>query len=418
MKAIVLGGGVIGVTTAYCLARAGHEVIVIERGATVAGETSFANAGLVNPGHCFSWAEPAAPLRALLSLVGAETALKVGFVPDPRMWAWGLRFLGNCPPRRHRVHSLHMLRLAQASRAALDRIAAETAIAFSRHRGGLLYVHREERTLDAAARRFRLLAEHGETVEVLGREACVRLEPALAAASAKIAGALHCPRDESGDCRVFTLGLADSCRALGVEFRHGVSVLALERAGDSIEAVATDDGRVQGDAYVLALGSYSPLLARTAGLRLPVYPVKGYSLTLRVPEGAPGRAVAPSIGGIDEGRRVAFARFGQELRFTSTAEIAGYDTSFRDEDFDAIRRTMRELFPGTTAFAETARWACLRPMTPGGPPILGRTPIRNLYLNTGHGSFGWTMACGSAEAVCDLIDGRAPAIDLTGLTLG
>jgi D-amino-acid dehydrogenase len=414
MKAIVLGGGVIGVTTAYCLARAGHEVTVIERGGTVAGETSFANAGLINPGHCFSWADPAAPGRALLSLAGAETALRVRFVPDPRMWAWGLRFLANCPPRRHRVHSLRMLRLAQFSRAALDRIAAETGVAFSRHRGGLLYIHREERTLEAAARRFRLLAEHGETVESLDREACVRLEPALAGASARIAGALHCPRDESGDCRAFTLGLAESCRALGVEFRHGVSVLAFERAGDAIEAVATDRGSVRGEVYVLALGSFSPLVARTAGLRLPIYPVKGYSLTLRIPEGV----VAPMMGGIDEGRRVAFARFGHEIRFTSTAEIAGYDTSFRDEDFRAIRHAMRDLFPAAAAFAETAPWACLRPMTPGGPPILGPTPIRNLYLNTGHGSFGWTMACGSAEILADLIEGRAPAIDLDGLTLG
>ncbi|MGB8275096.1 MAG: D-amino acid dehydrogenase [Alphaproteobacteria bacterium] len=415
MKAIVLGGGVIGVTTAYCLARRGHEVTLIERGEDVATETSFANAGLVNPGHCFSWADPAAPRLLAASLIGAETALRLSPDPrlwTPRMWTWGIRFLRNCTAGRNRVNSLRMLRLAQFSRGSLDRIAAETGVAFSRRRG-LLYIHREARTLEAALRRVRLLSEHGETVELLDPDACVRLEPALAASGVAIAGALHGPNDESGDCRAFTHALARSCLGLGVTLRYATTILALERAEDRIAAAVTDRGRFIADAYVLALGSYSPKLARPLGLRLPIYPVKGYSLTLRVPEGA----AAPITGGIDEGRRVAFARFGDSLRFTSTAEIAGFDTSYRESDFGPIRHTMRELFPECARFPEIQRFACLRPLTPGGPPILGATPIRNLFLNTGHGSFGWTMACGSAEIVAGLVDGRAPAIDLDGLAL-
>lgn len=411
MKIVVMGGGVVGVTTAYYLAREGHAVTVIDRQSEVARETSFANAGLVAPGHVHAWASPRAPMVLLKSLVQEDTALRLRLRADPRMWAWGLRFLANCTRGRNRRNTLRKLSLCLYSRAELIRLRDETGIAYDGIAKGALYLYRDPKHLADGVANMRLLNENGLALEALDPEGCVRVEPNLAAAKRRLAGGIYSPVDESGDARLFTEALARLCAPLGVEFRLGETIRRIEAEGDRVGGVVTGRGTVSGDVYVLALGSDSPILGRGIGLRLPVYPVKGYSLTVPAGQGA------PTVGGVDEGYLVAFARMGDRLRLTGTADFAGYDTAHRPADFATILRCARDLFPAGGDYERPSYWACLRPMTPDGPPVLGPTRWRNLHLNTGHGHMGWTMACGSSRIVADLILGRKPALDLDGLTV-
>jgi D-amino-acid dehydrogenase len=413
MRTIVMGGGVIGVTTAYYLAKAGAQVTVLERRPEAGQETSFANAGLIAPGHANAWASPRAPLTLLKSLWREDTALRFRFSADPRLWAWGLRFLANCTAARNRVNTLRKFRLCLYAREALIALRRETGIDYQACTQGALYLYREAAHLRTGVATMQRLAEHGLTYEAVDRDRCVELEPAFAPVKDRIAGAIHCPLDESGDCHLFTRNLAALCAGMGVDFRYGVPVAGLRTAGDRITAVLTDRGEVAADAYVLALASYSPEVARSVGLRLPIYPVKGYSLT--VPVG--GRNLAPTLPGVDEHYLVAFARLGDRLRLTATAEFAGYDTGFTARDFAPMLRLARELFPDGGDYDRPDYFACLRPMTPDGPPILGRARHRNLYLNTGHGHIGWTMACGSGRITADLVTGKEPELELAGLTV-
>ncbi len=413
MRIIILGGGVVGVTTAYYLAKAGHEVVVIERHDAVAQEASFANAGLIAPGHAYAWASPRAPMMLLTSLFKRDSALKLRLRVDPRMWAWGLRFLANCTAERNRANTVRKLALCLYSRQALIALRQETGIAYDEIARGALYLYRDRALFTAGVRNMAVLNEHGMALEAIDPARCAEIEPVLAAARDKLAGAIYAPSDESGDSRLFTENLARLCRDRGVVFDLGVTVTGLEAAGGRVTRALTDKGPVVGDAYVLALGSYSPIVARRIGVKLPIYPVKGYSVTVPT-EGFDG---APTVGGVDEGNLVAFARMGDKLRLTSTAEFAGYDTSFEARNFAGMLRVARELFPRGGAYDRPQYWACLRPMTPDGPPILGPGRHRNLWFNTGHGHMGWTMACGSARIVADLIDGRKPEIDIAGLTV-
>src|SRR3990172_9591068 len=291
MRIIVLGGGVIGVTTAYYLARAGHEVVVIERHDAVAQETSFANAGLIAPGHSYAWASPRAPMTLLRSLFQKDSALKLRLRADPRMWAWGLRFLANCTAARSRANTLIKLALCQYSQQALIALRRETGIAYDEIVRGALYLYRDPALFAAGVRNMALLNDHGMALEAIDPARCVAIEPALAAARDKLAGAIYAPSDESGDSRLFSENLARLWRDLGVAFRMGVAVQGLEADGGRVTRVLTDKGPVAGDAYVLALGSYSPLVARRIGVELPIYPVKGYSLTVPTHgfDGAPTR---------------------------------------------------------------------------------------------------------------------------------
>lgn len=413
MKIVVLGSGIVGVTSAYFLARDGHEVTVVDRQPVAANETSFANAGLIAPGHAFAWASPKAPGMLLRSLYRNDQALRLRPSLDLRLWSWGLLFLRQCTAARARINTLRKLALCLYAQRQLKQVAAETGIAYDGRTGGALYLHRSQKHLDIAAAAMAIMRENGLPIEVLDRERVAEIEPALAPVKHKLAGALYSASDESGDAHMFSIGLAAFCRErLGVTFAFDTTIRAIDVAGDRVERVVTDGGDVIGDRYVLSLGCDSPSLARPIGIRLPIYPIKGYSATIPVA----GHNGAPVIGGVDEEHLVAWARMGDRLRLTATAEFAGYDRGYKDGDFRTMFRAARDLFPDGGDYDRPILWAGLRPMTPEGTPILGRERYTNLYLNTGHGHMGWTMSCGTARITADLIAGRTPEIDLTGMS--
>jgi D-amino-acid dehydrogenase len=411
MRIIVLGGGVVGIATAYYLAKEGHEVEVVERQSRLAQDASSGNAGLIAPGHSFSWASPAAPKMLVQSLRGAETAIRVKLRPDPALVRWGLKFLAECPTPRAEQNTIVKLRLCQYSQGLLEEVAAEEGIDYRYAAGGVLYLYRDAQDLEAGYRKSALLREHGQDQEVLDAAATVAHEPALESARDRIAGAVLDKGDASGDCEVFTTELAARCEALGVRIRLGTAVHRFECDASEIRGAVVDGETLHADAYVVALGVDSPALSRSAGYRLPVYPAKGYSVTF--PIRAEHRP--PTAGGVDEGTLVAWANFGDRLRMSSTAEFAGYSRSWAERDFSNILQMAKDLMPDAADYGAGQYRACLRPMTPGGPPLIGWGRHRNLFFNTGHGHMGWTMACGSGRIAADLIAKRQPAIDLTGI---
>jgi D-amino-acid dehydrogenase len=415
MRVVVLGAGVIGTSAAYFLAKDGHEVTVVDREALPASETSYANAGLVAPGHAFSWASPAAPGTLIRSLFRDDQALRLKLSADPQMWFWVLRFLRECTNARARANTVHKLGLCRYSVEMLHQVVADTGVEYDARRGGNLYLYRNARALDAGAEHMAFLAEHGLEIRVLDRDAVARAEPALAPVRERIAGGVLSPSDESGDARMFTRNLATwSAQHQGVEFRMGTRVLGLDTAGDRVVRVVTAHGYLEPDVVVLAMGCDSAILGRRLGIRLPIYPVKGYSVTLPVR----GRNAVPVMGGVDEENLVAWARMGDRLRITSTAEFSGYDRSFRESDFHAMLKAAKELFPEAADYGAPDYWAGLRPMTPGGTPLFGFARYRNLLLNTGHGHIGWTMCCGSGQLVADLLAGRPTQVSLQGMLYG
>jgi D-amino-acid dehydrogenase len=412
MKVLVLGGGVLGVTTAYYLAREGCEVTVVEQGEGVGREASGSNAGLIASGHTFAWASPRAPAMLLRSLLGQQTAIRVRLRPDPRLYAWGLRFLRECTAERARRNTLVKLRLCQYSQAVMAELVGREGIAYHAIARGALYLYRDPRELELGATKMRLLAEHGQQQEVLSADAVAKLDPVFGPARQKIAGAVLDKTDSSGASRLFTEELARVCREnLGVTFRLGTRVRALRAAGNRVSGVLTEGGELTADVYVLALGVQSPILARTVGVALPIYPAKGYSSTFPLRQGG----LAPTVPGVDEKWLVAWSRMGDRLRLTSTAEFAGYDWRWSPRNFANIRQLSGDLFPDAADYTRGEYRACLRPVTPAGPPILGAGRHGNLFFNTGHGHLGWTMACGSSRVVADLVVGRTPAIVLDGL---
>ncbi len=413
MRIVVLGGGIVGVTTAYALARDGHEVVVVDRQPLAANETSFSNAGMVAPGHAYTWASPRAPKILLKSLWRDDTALRFKFSTDPRLYAWSLRFLRECNAASAARNTANKLRLCLFSQAQLHDTVARTGIAYDRVVGGAVYLYRDPALFEAGVRNTRVLTDLGLRLDALDPTAAARIEPALDAVKDKLAGAIFSPSDESGDCHAFANKLAAIAAGMGVSFRWNTRVERIEAEGDRITRVVTDGGEIVADAYVMALGSYAPIEARKLGVNLPVYPVKGYALTLDVQ----GRNGAPMLSGVDEQNLVAWSRLGNRLRMTATAEFAGYDTSHNPSDFAHMLKVARGLFPGAADFDRPSYWAGLRPMTPKGTPILGQARHRNLWFNAGLGHMGWTMSHGTARITADLIAGRKPGIDLTGLTL-
>ncbi|MHA1527391.1 MAG: D-amino acid dehydrogenase [Alphaproteobacteria bacterium] len=411
MKIIVLGAGVIGVTTAWQLLKDGHQVTVIDRAGGPAEFTSFGNAGLVAPGHAFAWASPAAPGTMLRSLWRGDQAIRFRPRLSVRQWAWMARFLGQCNAASARVNTARKSRLCVYSQAMLDQVVAETGIRFDEVRGGLVYFYRSPETFAAAALKCRILTDAGIEIEVLDRDATVAREPGLAAARGEIAGSLFAATDASGDANLFTIELARKCAEKGAVFRYGEEVLDLRTRGGEVTAVVTDKGDVTGDAYVLSLGVMSPHLVERLGIRLPIYPVKGYSATLRITD----PELAPRLGGVDEENLLAYCPMGERLRLTATAEIAGYSTGFRRSDFRVMLDRSRALFGGAADFGDPQLWAGLRPMTPTGMPVIDRSPYANLWLNTGHGHMGWTMANGAARILADLVARRQPAIETEGM---
>jgi D-amino-acid dehydrogenase len=414
VKVVVLGGGVVGVTTAYFLAKGGHEVTILEEKGGLGLEASAGNAGIVAPGHSFAWASPAAPRMLLRSLRGEETAIRLRLGADPHLYAWGLRFLRECTSARAERNTLVKLRLCQYSQRLMDELAGSEGIDYHAVRRGALYLYRDPALLAAGIKKMALLARHGQKQEILDAAGVAKLDPAFEPVQARIAGAIRDLGDSSGDSRLFTERLGALCRErLGVTVKLGTRVTALQGGGDRIDAVLTTEGPVTADGYVLALGVGSPVVARTAGVSLPIYPAKGYSSTFPLRSGG----LAPSVPGVDEQWLVGWSRLGDRLRLTSTAEFAGYDWGWTPRDFNNILRFARDVFPDAVDYDRGEYRACLRPMTPDGPPILGLGRHRNLFFNCGHGHMGWTMACGTARIVADLMSGRMPALDLTGLTL-
>lgn len=414
MRIAVLGGGVVGVATAYYLQH-GHEVTIVERQPEVARETSFANAGMVAPGHAFAWASPRAPKTLLRSLWRDDTALRFRLKADPALWSWSLKFLAQCTAEKSRRNTLVKLRLCLLSIEEMRRIRESEGLAYDEVLQGAVYLYRDPRLLETGLATAQLLKDNGvPDIYAIDREELVRREPALAEAKDKLAGAVFSEQDESGDCALFTRRLAEKVTARGGELLLNRAVTGLTTDKGRVTGVLTDQGEVKADAYVLALGSYSPQVARTAGLKVPIYPVKGYSLT--IPVGPQHQA--PRLPGVDEHYLVAFSRMGERLRLTATADFAGYDLRHSPKHFAPMLRVARQLFPKGGDYENPAYWACLRPMTPDGPPVIGRSKLENLWFNTGHGHIGWTMACASARVCADLMAGRTPPVPMEGLEPG
>ena len=413
MKIIVLGSGVVGTTSAYFLAKAGHDVTVIERQDGAALETSFANAGEISPGMAAPWAAPGIPLRALRWLFMRHSPLVVRPQLDPAMWRWMGQMLANCNEQSYAINKTRMVRLAEYSRDCLVALRADTGIAYDERTKGTLQVFRDQRQVDDAAHDIAVLARYGVPYSLLDVAGCEQAEPALARVRGRILGGLRLPGDETGDCFKFSQALAAMAAQLGVVFRNGVEIAGLVADGGSVSAVRTSQGEFKADAFVMAMGSYSPLLLRPLGVRIPVYPVKGYSITMPVidPGGAPESTV------MDETFKVGITRLGERIRVGGTAELAGYDMRLREARRAPLVRAVSDLFPHGGDLKQATFWCGLRPMTPDGTPVIGATPYRNLFLNTGHGTLGWTMSCGSARVLADIVSGRRPEISLDGLQM-
>ena len=414
MKVAILGSGVIGVTSAWYLSQAGHEVTVIDRQQGPAMETSFANAGEISPGYASPWAAPGIPLKALRWLFMQHAPLILRPQLDLSMLRWLTAMLANCNEQSYAVNKARMVRLAEFSRDRLIDLRTRTGISYDERSRGTLQLFREQRQLDGIGKDIAVLQADGVPFEVLDPAGCIAAEPGLASSDVPLAGGLRLPNDETGDCFKFTTALADMAKANGVTFRQGTTVRRLAQVAGKIDHVETDKGNIFADAYLVALGSYSPLLLAPLGIRLPVYPVKGYSIT--VPILAEERAPASTL--LDESYKVAITRLGDRIRVGGMAEISGYSNRLPQTRRNTLEYSVGSLFPNAGDLSQASFWSGLRPMTPDGTPVIGRTAIPNLFLNTGHGTLGWTMACGSGHVIADIIGNRKPAIETADLAIG
>ncbi len=412
MKVIVLGAGVIGVTSAYQLAKAGHEVTVVDRQRGPALETSFANAGEVSFGYCSPWAAPGIPMKALKWLFMEHAPLILRPKLDRAMLAWMFQMLRNCTAERYAINKSRMLRLAGYSRTSLAEVRRETGIAYDERMQGTLQLFRTQQQLDASAKDVKALAADGVPYKVLDCDGCIRVEPALKHVREKIFGGLLTPKDETGDCFKFTNALAAKAAELGVRFAYGTQIKGLDVENGHVRGVLTDRETITADAVVVALGSYSPLLLKPVGIKLPVYPVKGYSLTIPITD--PSRAPESTV--MDETYKIAITRLGDRIRVGGMAEISGYTNDLGHARRRTLDHSVTDLFPGGD-LQRASFWSGLRPMTPDGTPVIGPTKIAGLFLNTGHGTLGWTMSCGSARLISDLVSGRKPEIDADDLAI-
>jgi D-amino-acid dehydrogenase len=412
MKVIVLGAGVVGTASAWFLRKAGHEVVVVDRQPGAGLETSYANGGQISVSHAEPWANPSAPLKVLKWLAREDAPLLFRLRADWRQWKWGLRFLRECTPARTRRNIIQIVNLGLYSRGLLGELRAETGIRYDHLERGILHFYTSREEFDAAQAPARVMREFGCELDMKSADECVAIEPALAHARERIVGGSMTPSDESGDAHLFTRRLAALCAARGVRFAYGTAVRAIAAEGDAVSHVEVTDGggrprRIAGDAYVMALGCYSPLLLAPLGLDLPIYPAKGYSVTLPVRD--PAAAYRVSL--TDDERKLVFSRLGDRLRVAGTCELNGYDTTLNEVRCRALVRRLEALFPGAGDTRAASFWTGLRPATPSNVPCIGRTKYRNLYLNTGHGTLGWTHACGSGKAVADIVSNRAPEVD-------
>ena len=412
-RVLVLGSGVIGVTSAWYLANAGFEVTVVDREPGPALAASYANAGQISPGYASPWAAPDVPLKAIKWLFQRHAPLSITPSLDPGQYLWLAQMLRNCTAGRYAVNKERMVRMAEYSRDCMDELAAETGLEWEGRRLGTTQLFRTQAQLDAAARDIAVLQQAGVPYEVLDRAGIARVEPALAATGELLVGALRLPGDQTGDCRLFTERLAALARAKGVEFRYGADVQAIQADGDQVTGVRIDGRTEVADRYVLALGSWSPALLRPLGIKLPVYPLKGYSLTIPITDAA----MAPTSTVLDESYKIAITRFDQRIRVGGMAEVCGYDLSLKPRRRATLEMVVNDLYPHGGDLARAEFWTGLRPATPDGTPVVGPTPLRKLFLNTGHGTLGWTMACGSGRYLADLMARRPTAISTEGLDI-
>jgi D-amino-acid dehydrogenase len=411
MKVLILGAGVIGTSTAWYLTEQGHEVVVVERQEGPGLETSFANGGQISVSHSEPWANPDAPAKLLKWLPRDDAPLLFRLRMDPAQWSWGLRFLYECQPWRTRENSRAMVMLSAYSRDALHALRAATGIEYDALERGILHYYTDPSVFERVARSAPQMRALGLEMEVKSPADCVAIEPALAHFRSRIAGATFTKDDESGDAHKFSLALAGLARDRGATFLFGRTVQGVRMGEGRVKGVVVSgaegaDETLTADAYVVALGSYSPLLTRPIGLDLPIYPTKGYSATVDIVD----EDKAPTVSITDDEWKMVFTRLGRRMRIAGTAELSGYSTDLKPVRCQALTRRAMEIFPGAADFGKATFWTGLRPSTPSNVPLIGPTKIPNLYLNTGHGTLGWTMACGSGRALADIISGTKPEI--------
>ena len=407
MRVLVLGAGLVGVASAWYLSEDGHEVTVVDRQPGAALETSFANGGQVSTSHAEPWANPGTPWKALQWLGREDSPLLWRLRADPAQFAWGLRFLRECTPGRTRDNIVAILRIALYSRTLLKELRPALGLDYDQLERGILHLYTDAAEFAHALPQAELMRRYGCQRVVKSAAECLAIEPALAHSTVPIVGGTYTADDESGDAYKFAVALAERATARGVAFRYGAAIDGLLREGDRIAGVRLRNGEtLTADAYVVALGSYSPLLLKQLGICIPVYPAKGYSATFPLTDDV----VAPTVSLTDDGHKVVFSRLGDRLRVAGTAEFTGYDTSLNTLRCDALVRRTRAIFPQVDT-ATVEFWAGLRPATPSNVPLIGSTRLKNLYLNTGHGTLGWTMACGTGKLLADLLSGKAPDID-------
>lgn len=422
MRVIVLGAGLLGTTSAYYLSQLGHDVMVIDRQATAGAETSFANGGQISVSHAEPWANPSAPLKVLKWLGKEDAPLLFRLRADLRQWLWGLSFLRECTPARTRHNIEQIVRLGTYSRETLQQLRRDTGISYDERTRGILHFYTSQKELDAALAPAEQMRQLGCERCVISADEAVALEPALAHIRPQLAGATYTAEDESGDANRFTRELAKLAEGAGVRFRLGHTVMALREVGGRIDHAEVTDTegrfqRVQGDAFVLAMGSFSPMLAAPLGIRLQIYPAKGYSVTIPVKDAS--RSFQTSL--TDDEYKLVFSRLtgpaGDRMRIAGTAELNGYDRNLDKVRCEAIVRRVEQLFPGAGDLAQAQFWAGLRPATPSNLPIIGRSRLENLFLNTGHGTLGWTHSCGSGKSIARIVSGLAPEVefDFSGL---
>jgi D-amino-acid dehydrogenase len=412
LKVLIFGAGVVGVSSAWYLAKAGHDVTVVDRQQAAGLETSFANGGQISVSHAEPWSNPHAPLRALAMMGREDAPLLFRLRWDPALFDWSLRFLRECTPGRTLANIRDIVALALYSRDQLKALRAETAIEYDHLERGILHVYTDPKEFATAIEAAKVMCEFGCDRRTISADECVAIEPALKAARPLLVGGDYTAADESGDALSFTRNLAALCEARGVSFRYGATVEKLTTAAGRVTGAllrtAAGSELATADAYVVALGSYTPLLLRPLGINLPVYPAKGYSATVPLGESS----VAPSVAMTDDGHKLVFSRLGQRLRIAGTAEFNGYNTELNAVRCAALMQRTHQLFPELRPAGEPEYWCGLRPSTPSNVPFIGRSALSNLYLNTGHGTLGWTMACGSGTALADIISGRSPEIGL------
>ena len=413
MRVLVLGSGVIGTTSAWYLRQAGFEVTVVDRQPAPALETSFANAGQLSFGYTSPWAAPGVPFKAIKWLFEEHAPLAIRPTADIAQYRWLWQMLRNCTSARYAVNKARMVRVSDYSRDCINELRAATGIDYEGRQLGTTQLFRTQQQLDAAAQDIEVLREYGVPYEVLDRQGIARVEPALAGKTEMLVGALRLPEDQTGDCQLFTTKLAALAEAAGVEFRFDQDIASIQTEGDRITGVRINGKLETADHYVLALGSYSPQLLAPLGMQLPVYPLKGYSLTLPITNAA----MAPNSTILDESYKIAITRFEDRIRVGGMAEVAGFDLSLEPRRRATLEKVVKDLYPDGGDLSQASFWAGLRPATPDGTPVIGATPYRNLFLNTGHGTLGWTMAAGSGRYLADLMSGKQPQISTEGLDI-